>query len=174
MPGTLRRRDAPFKGPRLRDTLDPLRLDELDEQILAALSADGRATFDAVGRVVGLSAPATKRRVDRLRARGVIRGFTTVLDPAALGGGIEAVVELFYAPGVELDEVRSSLLRHPEVVEAWSVSGEADCLARVRVDDPADLERLIRELQRTGSVLRTRSQVVLSRLVERHEQRRYG
>jgi DNA-binding Lrp family transcriptional regulator len=54
---------------------------------------------------------------------------------------------------------------HAEVLEAWSVTGEADAIARVRTHDNADLERLIRELQRDGHVVRTRSQVVLSRLV---------
>jgi DNA-binding Lrp family transcriptional regulator len=53
----------------------------------------------------------------------------------------------------------------PEVVEAWSVTGEADAIARLRTRDNADLERVIMVLQRDGLVLRTRSQVVLSRLV---------
>ena len=60
-----------------------------------------------------------------------------------------------------------TLRLHPEVVEAWSVTGEADAIARVRTHDNADLERLIMELQRDGHVERTRSQVVLSRLVAR-------
>ena len=55
----------------------------------------------------------------------------------------------------------------PEVVDAWSVTGEADAIARVRTQDNADLERLIMALQRDGLVQRTRSQVVLSQLVGR-------
>ena len=58
-----------------------------------------------------------------------------------------------------------TLKRHPEVVEAWSVTGEADAIARVRTEDNAGLERLIMQLQRDGLVQRTRSQIVLSRLV---------
>ncbi len=58
-----------------------------------------------------------------------------------------------------------TLRDHPEVVEAWSVTGEADAIARVRTADNADLERLIIDLQANGLVDRTRSQVVLSRLV---------
>ena len=86
---------------------------------------------------------------------------------AALGASTEALIELFYAPGTLLDQVTETLRRHPEVVEAWSVTGEADAIARVRTHDNADLERLIMELQREGLVERTRSQVVLSRLVHR-------
>ena len=89
-----------------------------------------------------------------------------MVDHAALGWNTEALVELFYRPGTTLDEVARDAARAPEVVEAWSVTGEADAIARVRTEDNADLERLIMDLQRDGLVIRTRSQVVLSRLVE--------
>ena len=128
---------------------------------------DGRRTYDDIARRVSLSAPAVKRRVDRLRSRGALQGFTAVVDHAALGSQTEALVELFFAPGTLLDAVGDTLRRHPEVVEAWSVTGEADAIARVRTSDNADLERLIMDLQRDGHVQRTRSQVVLSRLVRR-------
>ncbi len=142
-------------------------MDEIDRQILVLLSEDGRRTYDDIAGRVSLSAPAVKRRVDRLRRDGTLRGFTAVVDQQALGYGAEALIELFYGAGVTLDEVAASLRAVPEVVEAWSVTGEADALARVRTRDNADLERLIRGLQSDGTVVRTRSQVVLSRLVHR-------
>jgi Lrp/AsnC family transcriptional regulator, leucine-responsive regulatory protein len=61
--------------------------------------------------------------------------------------------------------VARTLRDHPEVVEAWSVTGDADAIARVRTADNSDLERLIIDLQRNGLVERTNSKVVLSRLV---------
>jgi Lrp/AsnC family leucine-responsive transcriptional regulator len=139
-------------------------VDASDRKILALLVEDGRRTLDDVGGHVGLSASAVKRRLDRLRATGALRGFTAVVDHAALGGSTEALVELFFAPGVLLDEVAQTLGDRPEVVEAWSVTGDADAIARVRTRDNADLERLIRDLQRDGRVIRTRSQVILSAL----------
>jgi DNA-binding Lrp family transcriptional regulator len=148
---------------------DLLRVDDVDRRILACLVDDGRSTYDDVGKRVALSAPAVKRRVDRLRERGVLRGFTALVDPAALGATTEALIELFYAPGIGLDEVRESLRPLPEVVEAWSVTGDADCIVRVRATDPQDLERVIMELQREASVVRTRSQIIMSRLIERRD-----
>jgi Lrp/AsnC family transcriptional regulator, leucine-responsive regulatory protein len=144
-----------------------LSMDEIDRQILALLQEDGRRTFDDLGRRVALSAPAVKRRVDRLRRVGVLQGFTAVVDPGALGWRTEALIELFYAPGTQVREVGASLAAHPEVVEAWSVTGEADAIARVHTHDNADLERLIAALQSGGTVVRTRSQVIMSRLVDR-------
>jgi Lrp/AsnC family leucine-responsive transcriptional regulator len=140
-------------------------MDEVDRRILALLVADGRRTYDDIGGEVALSAPSVKRRIDRLRESGALRGFTAVVDHGKLGDQTEALVELFCEPGTLLDEVAASLEEHPEVVEAWSVTGEADAIARVRTEDNAGLERLIMRLQKGGRIERTRSQVVLSRLV---------
>ena len=140
-------------------------MDATDRKILALLQEDGRRTFGDIGGRVGLSAPAVKRRVDRLRKRGALEGFTAVVDYGALGWHTEALVELFYRPGTTLDEVAQTLRGHPEVVEAWSVTGEPDAIARVRTEDNSDLERLIIDLQRNGLVERTRSVIILSRLV---------
>ena len=143
------------------------RIDDTDHKIVALLREDARRSYGDIGDRVALSAPAVKRRVDRLRRDGTIRGFTAVIDHAALGAATEALVELFYAPGTLLDAVADTLRSHPEVVEAWSVTGEPDAIARVRTRDNADLERLISDLQRDGTVIRTRSQVVMSQLVDR-------
>lgn len=140
-------------------------MDGIDRQIVALLVEDGRRSYGDIGRRVSLSAPSVKRRVDALRARGAITGFTARLDPSALGQTTEALVELFYAPGMLLDEVAARLRAVPEVVEAWSVAGDADAIARVRTGSNLDLERVIMRLQQDGSVRRTRSLVVLSQLV---------
>ncbi len=140
-------------------------MDDLDRRILALLVADGRRTYDDIGGEVSLSAPSVKRRIDRLRETGALRGFTAIVDHGQLGDQTEALVELFCEPGTLLDEVAARLREHPEVVEAWSVTGEADAIARVRTEDNAGLERLIMRLQKGGMIERTRSQVVMSRLV---------
>lgn len=140
-------------------------MDALDHKILAILVEDGRRTLDDVGREVGLSPSAVKRRLDRLRATGTLRGFKAVVDQSVFETATEAFIELFFAPGVTLEAVADALARHPEVVEAWSITGDPDAIARVRTRNNADLERLIRDLQRDGQVVRTRSQVVLSPLI---------
>jgi Lrp/AsnC family transcriptional regulator, leucine-responsive regulatory protein len=140
-------------------------MDAVDKRILSLLVEDGRRTYGDIAAQVRLTAPSVKRRVDRLRAEGALQGFTAVVDHGALGWDTEALVELFYRPGTTLGEVAETLRGHPEVAEAWSVTGEADAVARVRTKDNADLERLIIDLQRNGLVERTRSVIALSRLV---------
>jgi Lrp/AsnC family transcriptional regulator, leucine-responsive regulatory protein len=142
-------------------------MDAVDRKILSLLVEDGRRTYGDIAARVSLSAPSVKRRVDRLRGSGALEGFTAVVDHGAMGWNTEALVELFFQAGTTLDRVAKTLREHPEVVEAWSVTGEADAIARVRTDDNAALERLIMDLQQDGQVIRTRSQVVMSRLVSR-------
>src|SRR3954447_393393 len=142
-------------------------MDAMDAQIVALLVQDARRPYGDIAKRVSLSAPAVKRRVDRLRASGALRGFTAVLDHAALGESTEALVELFFAPGTLLDQAAATPDPPPAAVEAWSVTGEPDAVARVRPRDNADLERVIMEIQKDGPVERTRSQVVLSQLVGR-------
>jgi Lrp/AsnC family transcriptional regulator, leucine-responsive regulatory protein len=142
-------------------------MDAVDRRIVALLLEDGRRTFDDIAGRVQMTAPSVKRRVDRLRASGALEGFTAVVDYGAMGWQTEALVELYFRPGTPLGEVAKVLAKHPEVAEAWSVTGEADAIARVRTEDNRDLERLIIALQRNGMVERTSSQVVMSRLVSR-------
>ena len=144
-----------------------MRMDAVDRRIIALLLEDGRRTFDDIAGRVQMTAPSVKRRVDRLRASGALEGFTAVVDYGAMGWQTEALVELYFRPGTPLGEVAKVLAQHPEVAEAWSVTGEADAIARVRTEDNRDLERLIIALQRNGMVERTSSQVVMSRLVSR-------
>ena len=138
-------------------------LDRIDEQLLALLRDDARATYADLGAAVGLSAPAAKRRVDRLRASGVIRGFTTVVDPAALGWTTEAYVELYCAPRTSPSAIFAMTGKYPQVVSACTVSGDANALLHVRAADVHDFERILERIEAERVVVRTKSVIVLSR-----------
>lgn len=142
-------------------------MDAIDEQLVGLLLADGRATYAELGEAVGLSAPAAKRRVDRLRERGVVRGFTAVVDPTVLGWGTEAYVAVFCRGNVAPGELKRALAAVPEIISAATVSGAADAVAHVRAADMQHLERAIERLRDLPQVDRTESTIVLSRLVER-------
>ncbi len=144
-------------------------LDTLDEAILRALSVDARASYAEIGSVVSLSAPAVKRRVDRLRARGVVRGFTVRLDPAALGWSTEAFIELFCHGSTSPATMQAAVEHYPEVVSASTVTGDVDLMVQVRARDMRHLERVVERLAAEPFVARTRSTIVLSALVRRPE-----
>lgn len=141
-------------------------MDETDRAIIAALVADARSSFAEIGARVSLSAPAVKRRVDRLRSAGVIKGFTAVVDPAAAGGNTEAFVELFCTGRTTPAQIAAAARRHPEVIGAFTVSGEADALVHLRATDIPHLEQALERLRAESFVTSTRSMIVLSRLLD--------
>jgi DNA-binding Lrp family transcriptional regulator len=115
---------------------------------------------------VSLSAPAVKRRVDRLRSAGVIRGFTALVDPAAIGWTTEAFVELYCTGRTTPVQLAAMARKDPAVVGAYTVSGEADALVHLRAADIAHLEQALERLRAESFVTSTRSMIVLSRLTE--------
>ncbi len=141
-------------------------MDAVDQRIIALLVADARASYADIGAKVSLSAPAVKRRVDRLRSSGVIKGFTAVIEPAAVGWTTEAFVELFCTGRTTPAQITVATRRHPEVVAAYTVSGQADALVHLRAADIGHLEQALEKLRAEPFVTSTRSMVVLSRLVE--------
>jgi DNA-binding Lrp family transcriptional regulator len=144
-----------------------LRLDDLDRRIVACLLEDARLSFAQIGGQVGLSAPAVKRRVDRMRHDGVITGYAAVVDPAALGWTTEAFVELFCAGRTSPDEIYASIRRHPEVVAAYTVTGEANALVHLRAHDIRGLEEALERLRNEPNIVQTKTSIVLSRLLGR-------
>jgi DNA-binding Lrp family transcriptional regulator len=143
--------------------------DDLDEKIVACLVDDARTTYADIGERIGLSAPAVKRRVDRLRAVGVIKGFTAIVDQNALGWRTEAYVKVYCTGKTTPADILTALERHPEVVDICTVAGEPDAMIRLRASDVGHLEEAIERIRGEESVLRTHSIVVLSRLLERRQ-----
>jgi DNA-binding Lrp family transcriptional regulator len=142
-------------------------VDAIDRGVVGCLLRDGRATYAEIGEQVGLSAPAAKRRVDRLLAAGAIRGFTALVDPAALGWTTEAYVEVYCRGIVSPDDLRRCVEQVPEVVSACTVTGAADALLQVLAEDVRSLERAIERVRDEPNVDHTETVIVLSRLLDR-------
>ncbi len=143
-------------------------MDDVDRRLLTCLLEDGRASFAAIGERVGLSAPAVKRRTDRLVADGVISGFTAVLDPDAMGWTTEAYVEVHCQGTISPAELQAAFLRVPEVHSAATVSGPADAMLRIVARDVRDLEQALERVRiEVANVDHTNTAIVLSRLIDR-------
>ena len=142
-------------------------LDAIDRKILALLQENAKLTFAQVGVDVGLSSTAVKRRVDRLQGDGVIAGYGARIDPRAFGEGIEALIEIYCSDRTAPADVGRSLAGMDQIISAFTVSGEADAVVRVRVDSIASLEHFVEQLRRDRNVVRTKTLIVLSTLIDR-------
>jgi DNA-binding Lrp family transcriptional regulator len=140
-------------------------LDDLDHRILALLVEDGRRSASDLGRAIGLSPAAAKRRIDRLQSDGYILGYTAVLDHERLGHRLEAFAELRFAPGTQVSTIDAAVGHLPEVVESFTLAGEPDALVRLRVDDVDHLKRVIDVIRRGrrggATVVGTKTLIVL-------------
>jgi DNA-binding Lrp family transcriptional regulator len=123
-------------------------LDDVDQGILELLVQDARRSASEIGRRVGLSPAAAKRRVDRLEAAGYIRGYTAVLDHGMLGRHLEAFTELRFAPGTQVADIDAAVADLPELVESFTLAGDPDAIVRLRVTDVDHLKRTIDRIRR--------------------------
>jgi Lrp/AsnC family leucine-responsive transcriptional regulator len=136
-------------------------LDATDDHILRLLLTDGRRSASDVGRLVGLSPAAAKRRIDRLEAMGVISGYKAVIEHAKFGRYVEAFTELRFAGTTQVDDIDRACADLPELVEAFTIAGDPDALVRLRVRDLDHLKRVIDQIRRTGRVSGTKTLIVL-------------
>ncbi|MFM9108176.1 MAG: Lrp/AsnC family transcriptional regulator [Chloroflexota bacterium] len=125
-------------------------VDQLDEQILAALQAQGRLTMKALAEQVGLSSPAMIERVRRLEERGVIAGYRAVIQPAALGRPVTAMI-LVKVDRRSADDFLARMAEESAITECHRITGDSSYLLKVHVSDMAALESLIDGLTATGA-----------------------
>jgi Lrp/AsnC family leucine-responsive transcriptional regulator len=136
-------------------------LDGTDLEIVDLLVRDGRRTLASIGAAVSLSAPAVKRRIDRLEELGVITGYTAHVDQAKLGRPIEAFTELRFAGKTKVADIAGVARDLVEVDAVHTIAGDPDALVHLRVRDVADLTRVIDLLRRSGNVTGTKTLIVL-------------
>jgi Lrp/AsnC family leucine-responsive transcriptional regulator len=124
--------------PRLSDQ----QLDATNRQLIEALQEDARMSLAALGRRVGLSAPAVGERLGRLEESGVIRGYHADVDPRALGYDLSVVLRIRPAARM-IGKVAELARATPEVTECHRVTGEDCFVMRLHVRDVLHLEELI-------------------------------
>jgi Lrp/AsnC family leucine-responsive transcriptional regulator len=136
-------------------------MEEIDRQILRLLSQDGRMSFTDLGRATGLSTSAVHQRVRRLEQRGIIRGYTAVVQSEAVDLPLTAFVSVTPLDHSAPDDIPERLVPIAEIESCYSVAGDENYLLKVRVASPAALEALLARI-RTEAGARTRTTVVLS------------
>lgn len=128
--------------PRIGLQISRLLLDARNVQILALLEEDPRMTVSELARRVGMSAPATRERIQRLEEAGVVRGCRLEIDPAALGYPIAAFVRVRPMPG-KLPKIAELAASLPQVVECHRITGEDCFIMKVHLDCLENLDVIL-------------------------------
>ena len=127
-------------------------LDDVNRRLITELQADPRMSMSALGRLVGMSAPAVTERVERLERAGVISGYRLEVDPAALGLPVTAFARLRPAAG-QLTKAADLVARMPQVSECHRITGEDCFLLKVHASSVERLADVLDRLQLHGQTV---------------------
>ncbi|AMS40209.1 Lrp/AsnC family transcriptional regulator [Aminobacter sp. NyZ550] len=138
-------------------------LDDIDRRMVETLVEDARISLKELAQRVGLSSPSASERLKRLEERGVIRGFTVDVDPAALGYTLQAIVRIRPLPG-KLHVVQDLIQQIPQFSECDKVTGDDCFVGRLHIRSIDELDTI---LDRIADKAETSSSIVKAQPVKR-------
>jgi Lrp/AsnC family leucine-responsive transcriptional regulator len=143
------------------------RIDGTDERILRLLRRNARASYRDIGEAVGLSANAVTQRMRRLEADQVIRGYTTLLDPAVETPALLAVVEVHISVEADMDALERAFAAIPAVAEVLDLTGSVDYEIRLRCRSQAELADAVQAVRIMPGVTDLETRLVLRQVLRR-------
>lgn len=140
----------------------PDRIDDLDARIITLFTQRPGVGVLGASRELGVARGTVQARLDRLERRGVVTGFAPQVDPAAMGYPVTAFCTLEIGQGRGHDPVVAHLSGIPEVLEAYTITGQGDLMIRVVARDNTDLQRVIDRVVEAGLVTRASTVIALA------------
>jgi DNA-binding Lrp family transcriptional regulator len=139
-------------------------LDALDMKIVRLLVTDPRAGAREFARRLGVARGTVQSRLARLERAGVVASYEPRIPPSALGFTVQAFVHV-YTSLAKLDVAANALRDFPEVLEAYSVTGDADVICRIVASDNSELERVVQRILAVPGIVRTKTELALNERV---------
>ncbi len=128
-------------------------LDSIDLKLLKLLNEDSRKTLKELGREVGLSISAVRKRLVKLEKSRVIKGYTVEVDHRKLGLGLTAFLRLEVDPK-DLQNLTQRLSHYREVCEVHRITGNHNLLVKVRARDVPSLNKFLEKLTDSSGLMR--------------------
>jgi DNA-binding Lrp family transcriptional regulator len=147
----------------LTDRQLPFALDPIDRRLIELLRDNARLPLASLAKILGVSRGTVQNRIDRLRAAGVLLGFTIRLGADAEAGVIRAVTTLELRSG-EVKAVVGTLKRNPEVSRIYSTNGRWDLVVELRAADLAALDRVLTEIRAIRAIAQSETNILLAEL----------
>jgi len=133
-------------------------MDETDRKIIRILKNDGRAAYIDIGKQVGLSEGAVRKRIKMLIDSSVIRKFTAKIG---VGGGAEAITLLATHPSFPTQEVSERIWKIPNVETLYEVTGEYDIVAVISGISVMEVNECIEKIRRVEGIMKTNTMIIL-------------
>ncbi len=136
-------------------------VDDIDRNIIRLLQEDSRKSFNKIADSLGIAVGTAYNRVKNLEERGILKGYTIILDPTKLGYGLTALI-LIQADGRYLPEVEKELAKLDEVISIYDITGDYDIAVVARFMNRATLNNFIKSTLKMPHVSKTVTNVVLN------------
>jgi len=139
----------------------PEKIDDVDFQIINLLQEDSRRSFNKIAAKLGIAVGTAYNRVKSLEDKGILKGYTIMVDPVKLGCSLTAII-LIQAEGQHLLEVEKEIAKLDNVICVYDITGDFDVAVVARFKDRSSLNSFIKNLLTTPHVRRSVTNVVLN------------
>jgi len=133
-------------------------MDDTDREIIKILKDDGRATYSNIGKKVGLSEGAVRKRIKALTDSGIIRRFTVKVG---LTEGAEAITLLSVSPSLPTSDVSKILKKFPNVETVYEITGQYDIAVIISGLNIAEVDECLEKIRRLDGVVNTNTMIIL-------------
>ncbi|MFX0069546.1 MAG: Lrp/AsnC family transcriptional regulator [Candidatus Hermodarchaeota archaeon] len=135
-------------------------LDEIDKGIIRILQEDARKSYREIQNELGISIGTIHNRIDKLKKKGIIQGYTLKLDNSKLGYNLTFLIRI-QIDGKYTSEILEEISKKPEVCSVFHTTGEQSAALICRFVESEDVHKFIRELNERKYITRTNSNMVL-------------
>ena len=142
----------------------PEEINEKNRQILDLLRRDGRATFAEIAKQLDMNESTVRKRVRKLIDEEIIDHFTIVLNPRMNGKKITSFLTVIPESHYKINELANAVIKLPEIIEAFYMSGKCGLLLRVQVASLDDLDTLLERMRDIAGIGEIESCIIIRQL----------
>lgn len=143
-------------------------MDTIDVEIIGILQENARTPVSDISKKVNLSPPAVADRIKKMVDCGIIKKFTTILEPNLTGKELEALLFVTLRGTKPATKFLELLEVEKEILSCFYLAGDYDYMIRISTKNTATLEKLLARLRNLHEFARTRTIIVLKTIKERH------
>ena len=143
---------------RLYTVIEVYKMDDIDKTIIEILKHDGRATYSSIGKRIGLSEGAVRKRIKALVDSGAIRRFTIKVG---LAEGAEAIALLSVNPSLPTSDVSKALKKLSNIETVYEITGQYDIATIISGFNITEVNECLEKIRRLKGVSDTNTMIIL-------------
>ena len=140
-----------------------INIDIIDKQILSILQKNARESASSVAEKIKLSIPATSDRIKKLQDSNIILGYTAIINYKKIGNNVSAMITIISESSSDYGQIIHFSNETDEIIECYATTGRGSHIFFIETADTESLEKLLRKIQSWPNVIRTETQIILSK-----------